>query len=211
MDQHYKFRERFKGNICSGFDNHYFINYGNDHVRKDFKTKKDIKIQVGAIIKILFKNKTSNNEMKIMKKLILIASILLLFGCTNKKNVTLTFDNQYKGLKPGHSTLADVFDKLGEPISKKKTSNGMNYYFKEVKVNFSGKNKKYLNTLTITADFSYICPNGVQLNENIVSVRNKLKESRKTSTWFYDNKQGIFYWHDGEKITKLVLAYQAFK
>jgi len=121
------------------------------------------------------------------------------------------FENDYMGLKPGYSTLEDIKNILGKLKEVEKTSNGHNYHFEEVIVNISGKDKEHINTISIVSDKSFFCPNGVILGDTIETTQKKLKKYKTGKRYLYDNTSGIFYWHDAQRITKIVLVYSAYK
>lgn len=137
----------------------------------------------------------------------------IVFGKENKsvnQQELLYFNNNYKGLRPGKTTFNETIQILGKPIRIEKTANGANYQFQGVVVNFSGQDRDKINTININNDFYYVCPNGIRLNDDVRRVKDVLRQPIPESA-FYDNRNGIFYWHNGKHITKIVLAYSAYK
>ena len=128
-----------------------------------------------------------------------------------RRDLGRRFNNQYNGLRPGYSTIDEVFSLQGAPTEIKNTRNGKNYIFKDITVNFSGRDKEHINTIIIRSDYNYICPNGIKLKEDIKTAKIKLKQYRERHNCLYDFLNGIFYWHNGNNITKIVLAYEAKK
>lgn len=147
-----------------------------------------------------------------MKKLILILTIVsfTVISCNQKRELAY-FENDYKGLKPGYSNLNDAISVLGEPKEIEETKNGHNYHFEEVVVNISGRDKEHINTIWIVSDSLFSCPKGVVLGDTVEAAQRKVKKFKSGKKYIYDNTNGIIYWHNGNIITKIVLAYRAYK
>lgn len=113
--------------------------------------------------------------------------------------------NGYRGIFTGVSSLQDVCKELGAPIRIEETKNGNNYIFKEVTVNFSGKDKEKANTIIIDNDYSYTDINGIKLGDMVNEIDEKIKGRRSSGT-ITDEKNGIVYWHNAIIIKRIVLT-----
>ena len=112
--------------------------------------------------------------MKIKILLILCLCMFTLYSCAKKKKVAF-FENNYKEIRPGNSTLKDAIEILGrEPNKIEKTSSGDNYYFENIIINISGIDQEHINTISFLRGSGYICPNGIAIGESVESAKSKI-------------------------------------
>ncbi|EKD34958.1 MAG: hypothetical protein ACD_75C02109G0001, partial [uncultured bacterium] len=76
-------------------------------------------------------------------------------------------------------------------------------------INFPGGGNPKVNTIQIYNDRNYKSPSGIQLFDEVSKAEKSIDSANEGSTIF-DKKNGIVYWHDGKKITKIVLVYSAY-
>ena len=142
----------------------------------------------------------------------MVLIFFILGGCaTSSERIPHYFHNEHNGLIPGQSTLVDTMQTLGAPQKIETTINGRNYYFAKATINFSGTDQEHINTIQIVNDPNYISPSGVKLNDAIDQARKKINHYKDGLKTIYDPRRGIFYWHDGAVIKKIVLVYSAYK
>ncbi|HBG19210.1 MAG TPA: hypothetical protein DDY32_08025 [Desulfobulbaceae bacterium] len=119
------------------------------------------------------------------------------------------FEHKYKGIYPGYSSLETVFKSLGKPTKVEEAGGGKNYFYPEAIINFPGGGNPKVNTIQIYNDNYYKSPSGIQLFDEVSKAEKSIDSPNDGSTIF-DKKNGIVYWHDGKKITKIVLVYSAY-
>ena len=135
---------------------------------------------------------------------VLITATTLFFTAEWSLAASKKYTNNYKGIYTGISTIDDMYRELGQPVRIKKTGKGKNYRYKKVIINFPGMKNPKVNTIIIDKDYDYVDENGFRIGSTIKKVRNKLGNgSKKTIS---DKKNGIIYWHDGKKVTKIVFV-----
>lgn len=136
--------------------------------------------------------------------IVLITAVTLLFTADQSTAKSKEYRNNYNGIYTGLSTVNDVIRKMGKPIRIENAGMGKNYRYEKVIINFAKSSKPKVNTIIIDRDYNYIDKNCFKIGSSIDNVRDKLgKREYKTIS---DKKKGIVYWHDGEKVTKIVLV-----
>ncbi len=163
------------------------------------------------VLYFIFAVHSVGEKMKIKILLILWLCVFILCSCAKKKEVAF-FENNYKGLRPGNSTLKDAIEILGrEPNKIEKTSNGSNYHFENIIINISGIDQEHINTISFLIGSGYTCPNEIAVGESVESAKSKISMYKITKNSLYDTDKGIFYWYDKNGINKIVLVYKALK
>lgn len=118
----------------------------------------------------------------------------------------LTHNNQYRGLKVGVSTLADVVDKFGSPTDKKINSNNVRYYYPNFHVTIQDKTGR-INTIIIMTR-CYQDANGIRVGFSQRVVEKAIREKRRGNA-ITDSIKGITYWFDQKnKVSRIVLAHK---
>jgi hypothetical protein len=119
----------------------------------------------------------------------------------------LFHSNDYRGIKPGKSTLQDAIRILGNFNEVVPTPNGHNYRFPTAIINMSGKDGVHINTIIIDRDNEYVCPNGLRLGDRTSKLVNRLAEAIHREGTSFDESTGIFYYTDEDSIRRIVLTY----
>ncbi len=119
---------------------------------------------------------------------------------------TKCFEYKYKNIYTGYSSFDRVVKNLGPPLKKERRAGAVNYHFKQVIVNFTGQKNAPVNTIQIVNDYKYKSPDGIKLNDDVHSSAERLSVTYNDPTLF-SKETGIHYWHNGEKITKIVLPH----
>lgn len=117
---------------------------------------------------------------------------------------TKCFEYKYKNIYTGYSTYDRMVKNLGTPLRKVRRAGAVNYHFKQMIINFTGQQNAKVNTIQITNDHAFKSPDGIRLNDDVHSAADRL-EVRYNYPTLFSKETGINYWHDGEKITKIVL------
>lgn len=136
-------------------------------------------------------------------KLIYMTLLFLTLSTSVMAKEVVKFENYYLDIEVGQSTLADMVDAFGPPLSKKSYSNNVKYFFKKVHVSISD-NTGRVNTLQIVADDEYSDPNGISLGDSRETVSSNI-DGNDTNL---DKTYGIAYWYHDDKVIKIVLAYE---
>ena len=119
---------------------------------------------------------------------------------------TKCFEYKYKNIYTGYSTYERVVKNLGSPLRKERRAGAVNYHFKKVIINFTGQENAKVNTIQIINDHAFKSPDGIRLNDDVHSTAERL-EVRYNHPTLFSKETGINYWHDGEKIIKIVLPH----
>ena len=114
------------------------------------------------------------------------------------------------------SQLVKIVGKTQQVVSAKKAQ-GKEFpiewaYLVAKKYNLStdwvltGEGDKHVegNTIIIDKDYNYLDENGFKIGSSIKKIRGKLGNGSKNT--ISDKKNGIIYWHNGKKVTKIVLV-----
>lgn len=139
-----------------------------------------------------------------MKTLNIIGLILIALSGTSLAE-TLTHNNSYHNIKPGHSTLSDVIETFGPPLDKKSNSNNIIYYYPNFWVTIQDKTGK-VNTIIVISD-DYTDENGVYVGLSQKYVEAKMSKKARRNT-LSDMENGIIYWFSESKVSKIVLTYK---
>lgn len=123
-----------------------------------------------------------------------------------QKRQTKCFEYKYKNIYTGYSTYERMVKNLGQPLRKERRAGAVNYHFKQVIINFTGQQNAKVNTIQIVNDYRFSSPDGIKLNDDVHLAASRLDVSYNYPTLF-SRDTGINYWHDGEKITKIVLPH----
>ncbi|MBN3563189.1 hypothetical protein [Aliamphritea spongicola] len=118
----------------------------------------------------------------------------------------ITYESKYKGLQVGKATIADVISLLGSPHGKKANINNVRYFFDGVHITIQDSTGR-INTIIIY-DRQYVDANGIRVGEykqNVEYALNKRIRNRAVA----DLKNGITYWFENNRVSQIVLAYQA--
>jgi hypothetical protein len=146
-----------------------------------------------------------------MRLLLLFLTLTLAtHSCFAKPRKLVTFANSYRGLRIGQSTLKDANSIFGRYVSVKSTPNGRNYRFPQVIVNISDPDRVRISTVTIDKDYKYTTAAGVKLGQTVALARKRLPVRKEGKGWLYDDRKGIFYWHDGKRVNRIILVHQAY-
>ena len=95
-----------------------------------------------------------------MKTFILLTFIF--FAPFAKAQQLITYENSYKGIQTGKSTLVDAINAIGaHPYSELENSNNMKYFFDTFELTIQNKTGR-VNTI-IVIDDKYTDPNGVKI------------------------------------------------
>jgi hypothetical protein len=115
------------------------------------------------------------------------------------------FSTEYKGLKVGSSTLSDVVNILGTPLSKIKNINNINYKFGEVDVTIQDATGR-INTIIIY-DPKYTDVNGYKVGTayDVISKDLHIYEPRQT---LLEKSNGVIYWFKNQRVSRIVYAAQ---
>ena len=142
-----------------------------------------------------------------MKHLISFILILLALSGLAQAETIYRYKNAYQGINIGSSQINEVRDILGRELSIEKTTNGFNYIFNNVIINISPPASPAVNSIIITSDTNYICPNGFKIGTSQASVTQSKKQ-----LWYHhknfstDFNLGIVYWYKNTKVTRIVLV-----
>lgn len=116
-----------------------------------------------------------------------------------------SYSTEYKGLMVGSSTLPDVINVLGKPISKIFNSNNVNYRFDKVDVTISNATG-HINTIIIY-DTDYVDVNGYSVGALFDDISQNL-DVRGTQAVLTEKSNGVIYWFHAERVSKIVYAAQ---
>lgn len=136
--------------------------------------------------------------------ILLICTVMYSLSYAAQKRETKCFEYKYRNIYTGYSTYERVVKNLGQPLRKERRAGAVNYHFKEVIVNFTGQQNAKVNTIQITNDHTFRSPDGIKLNDDVHLTAKKLNVSYNYPALF-SKDTGVNYWHDGEKIIKIVL------
>ena len=138
-----------------------------------------------------------------MRKLIsLLVSCYLIFFAVNGLAGTY--------LNPGVDGYSEMLNTLGRPLKIETTSDGKNYYYKDVIVNISGSDQSTIMTV------SYLKPNVYQkyLNLDVGMTAEAIKwqlddyYEHKESTYHFitDYRRSLIFWIEKGVVSKMVQA-----
>lgn len=114
--------------------------------------------------------------------------------------------NEYKGLRTGKSSVADVKSTLGEPENIEKTKNGMNMCFAAVRVNFSGADRTRINTIMIHGDRQYRTKSEVFIGFKVSDLKAAIPKIFRMKDYYVDFDEGVAFETDGMEVREIVLA-----
>ncbi|MGA7881199.1 MAG: hypothetical protein WBL40_01015 [Terrimicrobiaceae bacterium] len=134
-----------------------------------------------------------------------IATVVALGSCFATE--LLFHSNDYRGIKPGKSTLEDAIRILGNYREVVPTPNGYNYRFPTAIINIGGEDRVHINTIIIDGDTEYVCPKGLSLGDRVSKLVNRLTEAIHREGTSFDEITGIFYCTDEGSIRRIVLMY----
>ncbi len=113
------------------------------------------------------------------------------------------FEHTYKTYTLSKTTLEEVASKQGAPKKIKETNRTIRYDYKYERY-FAGQLKKVVATIAIT-DPNYVDINGISINDD-KSKLERVFEVEVNGDNYADCINGIAYWLNNGKVTKIVLA-----
>lgn len=138
---------------------------------------------------------------------ILITIILIVFFKMGFTKEIITYQNYFKGLQLGKSTLTDVISKLGRPLTENNKGN-INLIYQGFIVTIHKHNRKINTVIILTHNF--IDKNGFRVGDDVTRLKAKGLVIKKSS-YAVDFENGITYWLKNEKIKKIALAHEFVK
>lgn len=139
-----------------------------------------------------------------------ITLVVAMAGCqgvTKQPGQTVRqYSHDYRDLVPGESDRATVKKVLGDPIKIKKMSNGENYEYANLTINFSTPDPEVINTILFHSQSDFVCPNGFRIGDEVSVLLKTDLELEPSKVAVTDMGKGILYWHADGKVTKIVLA-----
>ncbi len=144
-----------------------------------------------------------------MNKSILRALIFVIISSISSiclSNEIIEYHNEYKGLIVTKSTLTDAISVLGNPVKMGQVSKTVRYRFKGVDIT-AYSDTGLINSIIIY-DKLYVDDNGISVGNNFDSVK-QLPEIKILTTTIFDPKNGIVYWFNENRVTKIVLVGRA--
>jgi hypothetical protein len=121
---------------------------------------------------------------------------------------TKTYSTMFEGIQVGTSTIADIIESHGQPISKALNSNNVKYFFRKFDITIQDSTGK-VNTIIIH-DPNLRDPNGISVGYSDLVVEATIKEDPVNGT-ITDLNKGIIYWLKNRKVKQIVIAHKIRK
>lgn len=140
-----------------------------------------------------------------MKKLI-IAFLMITHNCFSSE--TIDYKTEYKGLIVGQSAIHEMLDVFGKPIKIKTFNENIHYRFKDHIIT------AYMHTGMVHSiqifDKNYVDINRVNIGFSRMDLEATLGQ-KISKNYFTDQKNGIIYWLQNNKLKKIVLPEKVLK
>jgi hypothetical protein len=139
-----------------------------------------------------------------MRSVHYLIALLLIGGSSVPRPIS--HEHNYRGIKPGTSTREDTVRILGRYSEIEETINRRSCRFEQVIINIRGRDRVHINTITIDRDPKYRSPSGLKVGDPVSALSEAFPSGEVDTNVLFDDTRGIFYWTDGQRIEKIVLA-----
>lgn len=130
--------------------------------------------------------------------------VLFCFSTVSKSDL-IRYETIFEHVQVGRSTLADIIDQHGLPIDKIINTNNIKYLFDRFHVTIQDKTGR-VNSIIIF-DPEYKDANDISVGSSRSDVEAKFSVEAE-GCYLIDELNGIVYWFENEKVSKIVLAYK---